>query len=439
MSLHRNLLFLLFLLCQISYIITSDNSDWLHVNENNEIVDKDNKPVWLTGANWFGFNTGTGFFDGIWSGNFDQIMNGIADRGFNLLRIPISTQLLLQWKNGEPDTSKPNYNAWANPELKEGMTTFECFTVTLDYCKKLGIKVLLDVHSALTDASGHVYNLWYNSKISTDDWISSLEWVAEYYKDDDTILAIDLKNEPHGKGDDIAKGEGAKWDDSTDENNWKNAAETCALKVLEKNPNLLIMIEGIEVYPKENDDWTKPTHDYSLDYDYYFPGWWGGNLRGVKNHPIDLGKYQSQLIYSPHDYGPLVYNQPWFHDGFDTESIMQEYWYDSWFYILDQKISPLFMGEWGGFLDGGKNEKWLTLLRDLMIENRIHHTFWCINENSGDTGGLLTGGFAKWDEEKYELVKPSLWQTKDGKFIGLDHKVPLGKNGVSLSDVEDRF
>ena len=63
MSLHRNLLFLLFLLCQISYIITSDNNDWLHVNENNEIVDKDNKPVWLTGANWFGFNTGTGFFD----------------------------------------------------------------------------------------------------------------------------------------------------------------------------------------------------------------------------------------------------------------------------------------------------------------------------------------------------------------------------------------
>ncbi len=52
------------------------------------------------------------------------------------------------------------------------------------------------------------------------------------------------------------------------------------------------------------------------------------------------------------------------------------------------------MGEWGGFIDeqhdpDGANTKWLTCLRDLMIENRIHHTFWCFNENSGDTGGLV--------------------------------------------------
>ena len=424
----KHFLFLLFLIYNIPSIL-SDGDDWLHVNENNEIVDKDNKPVWLTGANWFGFNTGTGFFDGIWTGNFASIMNGIADRGFNILRIPISTQLLLQWKNGEPDTTKPNYNAWANQELKEGMTSFECFTVTLEYCKKLGIKVLLDVHSALTDPYGHAYNLWYNGNITTEDWISSLEWVADYYKDDDTILAIDLKNEPHGKGDELTQGKGAKWDESTDENNWKYAAEKCALRVLEKNPYLLIMVEGVEVYP-QNDDWTSG--------DFYY-SWWGGNLRGVKNYPIDLGKYQSQLVYSPHDYGPLVYNQPWFHDDFTSESIMEEYWYDSWFYILDQKISPLFMGEWGGHLDGGKDQKWLTLLRDLMIKNRIHHTYWCINENSGDTGGLLTGGFSKWDEDKYELVKPSLWQTKDGKFIGLDHKIPLGANGILITDVEDRF
>ena len=33
----------------------------------------------------------------------------------------------------------------------------------------------------------------------------------------------------------------------------------------------------------------------------------GGNFRGVRDYPIDLGKYKSQLVYSPHDYGPLVY------------------------------------------------------------------------------------------------------------------------------------
>lgn len=79
------------------------------------------------------------------------------------------------------------------------------------------------------------------------------------------------------------------------------------------------------------------------------------------------------------------------------------------------------MGEWGGFMDGGKNEQWMTYLRDFMIENRIHHTFWCFNENSGDTGGLVYDNFGKWDEEKYALVKPALWQDDNGKFISLDH------------------
>ena len=36
--------------------------------------------------------------------------------------------------------------------------------------------------------------------------------------------------------------------------------------------------------------------------------------------------------------------------------------------------------------------------------------------------------------EKYGLVEPSLWQTEDGKYIGLDHQVPLGKNGITVSE-----
>ena len=65
------------------------------------------------------------------------------------------------------------------------------------------------------------------------------------YKNDDTIIALDLKNEPHGKAEEAP--DFAKWDGSTDKNNWKYAAETYAAKVLDNNPNLLIMIEGIEV------------------------------------------------------------------------------------------------------------------------------------------------------------------------------------------------
>ncbi|MCQ2460152.1 MAG: glycoside hydrolase, partial [Ruminococcus sp.] len=65
-----------------------------------------------------------------------------------------------------------------------------------------------------------------------------------------------------------------------------------------------------------------------------------------------------------------------------------------------------------------------------------HHTFWCFNENSSDTGGLVYDNFQKWDDVKYEFVKPALWQDANGKFISLDHKIPLGRagNGISLFD-----
>lgn len=420
------------------------HDDWLHVNENAEIVDMYGNPVWLTGCNWFGYNVGSQVFDGVWSRNMHEMLTEIADHGFNLLRVPMSTQLLLQWKNNEPDPATPKINEWTNPELTvEGVVggkvkySFDVWNQAVEWCRELGIKIMIDIHSAETASAGHQVSLWYTDKYSTEDWYEALEWLTDYYKDDDTLIAIDLKNEPHGKAD--VPSQMAKWDDSKDPNNWKYAAECAAEKVLAINPNLLIMVEGIEVYPKEGYDWTAPAKDWTTNTEFYYGAWWGGNFRGAKENPIDLGEHQSQLVYSPHDYGPLVYEQSWFHEGFTQESIMEEYWYDNWFYLLEEKTAPLLMGEWGGFIDeqhdpDGANTKWLTCLRDLMIENRIHHTFWCFNENSGDTGGLVYDNFGTWDEDKYALVKPALWQDENGKFISFDHKFAIGANGISLSD-----
>ncbi|MCM1227125.1 MAG: cellulase family glycosylhydrolase [Clostridium sp.] len=422
------------------------HDDWLHVNENAEIVDMNGNPVWLTGCNWFGYNVGSQIFDGVWSRNMHEMLTEIADHGFNLIRVPMSVEILLQWKNGDPDPAVPKVNEWENPELTvEGTVggtpkySFDMWNQAVAWCRELGIKILIDIHSASTSSSGHQVPLWYDSNFTTDDWLESLAWLADYYKDDDTLIAIDLKNEPHGKND----GQGmAIWDDSTLENNWKYAAERGAAAVLEKNPNLLIMVEGIEVYPKFEDghNWNSPAVDYAnYPYSPFHGAWWGGNFRGAKQYPVDLGENQDQLVYSPHDYGPLVYAQTWFDKDFSRQTLLDDYWYDTWAYLIEENISPLFMGEWGGFIDEthdptGDNTKWMTILRDYMIEKRIHHTFWCFNENSGDTGGLVYDNFGKWDEDKYALVKPALWQDDSGNFIGLDHTIALGKNGITVSD-----
>ncbi|HEX9062049.1 MAG TPA: cellulase family glycosylhydrolase [Clostridia bacterium] len=384
------------------------DDDWLHTS-GNQILDKNNNPVWLTGCNWFGFNTGTNVFDGVWSCNMNSALKEMANRGMNLMRVPISAELINQWASGT--YPKPNVNAFANPELS-GLNSLEVFDAAVQDCKQCGIKIMIDIHSAKTDAMGHTYPVWYNGSITVDDYYASLVWIANRYKNDDTIIAIDLKNEPHGKP--AQDSVYAKWDDSKDVNNWKYTSEQAASKIFAVNPNVLIMVEGIESYNNYNN-------------------WWGGNLRGVKDYPVNLGTHQDKLVYSPHDYGPLVYKQPWFKDGFTAESVYNDCWKDNWAYIGEQKIAPLLVGEWGGFMDGGDNEKWMEGLRDYMIKNKVSHTFWCYNANSGDTGGLVGYDFSTWDEKKYALVKPALWQNASGNFIGLDHQVPLGKDGLSLN------
>ena len=202
--------------------------------------------------------------------------------------------------------------------------------------------------------------------------------------------------------------------------------------MLDANPNALIIIEGIQIYPKDIDANNFVSTDNDKD---YYNTWWGANLMAVRKYPIDFGSPErnAQIVYSPHDYGPIVYEQPWFQGGFTYDSLMKDVWYDYWLYIQEENIAPIFVGEWGGFMEGD-NLKWMEYIRQLIAEKHLHHTFWCFNANSGDTGGLVKDDFKTWDEEKYNFVKEVLWQTEEGKFIGLDHAVQLGANGIALSD-----
>lgn len=390
--------------------------DWLHT-DGRRILDKDGKEVWLTGLNWFGYNVGTNTFDGLSNSELKPTVEAIADRGFNLIRVPMSAQLLNEWASGT--YPEANYNHAYNEELN-AMNSLEIFDYFLTLAEAHGIKVMIDIHSAETDPSGHMTNLWYTDKVSEKEYIAALKWAAARYKDNDTVIAYDLKNEPHGKPSEGSRA--AVWNDSDSPNNWKMEAQKAALTILKENPNVLIMVEGIETYPidiKENGNYRSKIAD-----DYYIT-WWGGNLRGVADYPIDLGKYRNKLVYSPHDYGPTVYNQPWFYEGYDYDSLMKDCWRDNWFYIYEDDTAPILIGEWGGFMRE-PNLKWMTAMRQLIKKYRLNHTFWCLNPNSGDTGGLLLDDFKTWDEDKYGFVKEVLWQ-ENGKFMGLDHAIPLGE------------
>ena len=454
------------------------NDDWLHA-EGSRLYDKDGNEVWLTGANWFGFNCSERCPHYLYAADCDDLLRECSDRGINIIRFPFSSELMVEMMEGtDPPVSGGGLQACYNPPVdkvgEDGTVTKagtygsinkdfveadgethvnskKAFEVILGKLKKYGMKCFIDVHSPHADNSGHNYNLWYGKAgVTTDVWIDSLVWMANEYKNDDTLLGFDLENEPHGKGQEGAAA--AKWDGSTDENNWAYAATKCANAILKVNPNALILIEGVEQSlsgAQAGDYWGIADR---RDNSPYIGAWWGGNLRGVREWPIKLdGTGNSQIVYSPHDYGPSVYAQTWFDKDFTTETLLADYWRDTWEFINHEDIAPLLIGEWGGHMDNGPNQKWMTLLRDYMINHHINHTFWCLNTNSGDTGGLWAGFSYNigdvtdksngtkitWEEDKYALFEKSLWQTqKTGKYIGLDHQHPLGINGTGLSLTE---
>ncbi|MFC5286882.1 cellulase family glycosylhydrolase [Actinokineospora guangxiensis] len=404
--------------------------DWLHV-EGNQIVDEAGNRVRLTGTNWFGFNATERVFHGLWSGNITEISKAMADRGINIVRVPISTQLLLEWKNGQ--AAMPNVNTYANPELT-GKNSLQVFDYFLELCERFGMKVMIDVHSAEADNSGHTYPVWWKGAITTEHFYQGWEWITARYRTDDTVVAMDVKNEPHGTPSDSPR---AKWDSTTDQDNFKHVCETAGRRILAINPKVLILCEGIEVYPRPGKNWSSPNTNPDLSPNY-FSTWWGGNLRGVAEHPVSLGANQDQLVYSPHDYGPLVFDQPWFQKPFTKDSLTTDVWRPNWLFIHEQGIAPLLIGEWGGRLgQDERQDRWMTALRDLIAEEGLHQTFWVLNPNSGDTGGLLLDDWRTWDEQKYALLKPALWQ-HNGTFVGLDHQIRLGgagsTTGISLGE-----
>nr|BAF57326.1 putative glycosyl hydrolase family5 [uncultured symbiotic protist of Hodotermopsis sjoestedti] len=359
---------------------TTFSANWLSTS-GNKIVDGSGSQVKLQGLNWFGFETSVGCFHGLWAANLHDMVSEVAKRGFNVFRVPVSADLLHTWLDKKPEVPS-SMNPQVNPDL-DGLTNREIFDLFLVDCKKEGLKVFIDVHGIAPDS--YTDALW-----GTPEYLyKAVEFFADAYKDDDTVIGIDIKNEPHGE---CGSSSGATWDSSTTDNNWHYVSLTAANRILAKNPNLLILVEGIACYkgPRGQDN-----------------GWWGGVLSFVKDLPLDLGKYQNKLVYSPHEYGPSVFDQSWFQGDFTYDSLYNDHWKDSWMFIHEDGIAPLLIGEWGGHIQG-TNTKWMQFMVQLIQKNSLGHTFWCLNPNSGDTGGLINGDWLTWDEEKYDLIKPAV-------------------------------
>jgi endoglucanase len=353
-----------------------------------KIVDSSGNVVRMTGANWFGFETSNLMPHGIWSANWKTMITQIKSMGLTVLRLPYSDDIMA-------NQVVQGVNTALNPDLV-GITTLALMDRIIDYCGQLGIRVILDRHRP---DSGGQSKLWYTATVSEATWIANMRTLAARYRGNPTVVGFDLHNEPHADGTE-PMATGACWGCGDTARDWRLAAERGGNAVLQSNPDLLIIVEGVSCPSGGTPNFWDSIPDPDC-------GWWGGNLTMAGQFPVRLSNPR-KLVYSAHDYGMSVFNQQrWFIDPTFPATLVP-FWDQMWGYLVRQNIAPVLLGEFGTTLADPKDTVWLTALLRYTESLGMSWTFWSLNPNSGDTKGLLLDDWTTIDHARYDLIRPFL-------------------------------
>ncbi|MBR8837413.1 MAG: glycoside hydrolase family 5 protein [Stigonema ocellatum SAG 48.90 = DSM 106950] len=347
-----------------------------------KIVDGKGNTVLLRGVNWFGMETESHAPHGLWRRDYKEMLAQIKSLGYNLIRLPYSVAGVRS-----PNVTNIDFNIGSNLELL-GKTPLEVMDLIIQEAQRQGLLILLDNHR-LNDLA--ISPLWYGEGFTEADWIDTWKMLADRYKNQANVIGADLKNEPSGK---------ASWGTNDLTTDWRLAAERAGNAILAVNPNWLIVVEGVE----KNVPGQKLEHH-----------WHGGNLEGVSRYPVRLVR-KNKLVYSLHEYGAGVYNQPYFSEPSFPKNLVNR-WQIGFHYISSQNIAPILIGEFGGRkVDTNSPEGiWQNEFVKYIQKKNLSFAYWSWNPNSADTGGILLDDWLSVDIPKQQLLSPLLQGVGSGE------------------------
>jgi endoglucanase len=366
------------------------------------ILDDHNRPVRMSGVTWYGMETTRWVPAGLDFQRYTSIMDRVKLLGYLTIRLPFSNELV-------EHNSVVQSGVAANPELR-GKHALQVMDLIAGYAQQIGLKILLDDQRSRASRPMQINTpnepLWHSPGYSTASWIQDWQTLARRYQNNDAVIGFDLRNEPHAWGSgpwnltsylqhSATWGPYAGLDHAATD--WRLAAERAGNAVLAINPHLLIVVEGLQLYP----DPTQPGGVAS--------SWWAGLLTPVRKYPVELS-VPHQLVYSIHEYGPRKYSMPWFRGM--AQGSLQRAWEKQWAFLLDDPsapyAAPVLLGEFGTCNAGPQCVKgvapddqgtWFTLLvRFLQQHQEVAWSFFALdgtNANNCRTDNSLLN--ARWD------------------------------------------
>ncbi|MFJ1707644.1 glycoside hydrolase family 5 protein [Kitasatospora sp. NPDC088346] len=162
-----------------------------------------------------------------------QIMADFHSLGINSIRLPFSNAMI------RDTTAVPDAGVAANPQLR-GKTPLQVYDAVVAALTADGFAVVLNNHTTTYRFCCALDgNERWNSGQSTEQWISDWVFLVDRYKANKRVAGADLRNEVRRD----------TWDDPNwgwgDEHDLYTALERAGNAILQADPDMLIVMEGI--------------------------------------------------------------------------------------------------------------------------------------------------------------------------------------------------
>ncbi|WP_433380790.1 glycoside hydrolase family 5 protein [Actinoplanes sp. CA-142083] len=293
-----------------------------------------------------------------------RIVANFQELGLNSVRLQFSDEMLTDTRVVD------SADVAANPQLLS-KTPLQVYDEVVAALTGAGLAVILNNHTNTTKwCCGVDGNERWNSSQSTQQWEENWLAMVRRYRDNPRVVGADLYNEVRR---DV-------WDDpnwgSGDEHDWFAASQHLGDRILrEANPNLLIIVEGI--------NWTGiPVDGFAHGRPTLTPARW------LSHTLVASGK----LVYSAHFYDYTGPN----HSGatgigetsdlryrdFTREELFTVLTRDAFFVSAEQGqhfTAPVWISEFGvdgNAAEGSKQRQWFVNFVDYLIQADADFAYW---------------------------------------------------------------
>jgi aryl-phospho-beta-D-glucosidase BglC (GH1 family) len=389
------------------------------------VVDSQGARFKLRSANWYGFHLDSQVLKGLDRQPLASMIGLYKAWGFNSVRLPFSNQMLYDAR------PVPDEAVAANPEFR-GQNPLQIMDAVVKAFTDNGIAVILNNHTTSSewccnfDSNG----LWHNEGASTysqsaEQWVQDWLMLAARYKNNKMVVGADLRNEVRtGKWRNTIIPVFPNWG-LGDGNDWALAATDAGNRILAVNPDLLIIVEGI--------NWTGT-----------IPLLGSGerpHLQPVQARPVNL-IVPNKLVYAAHNYSFTGPN----HTGDDKTSpgktrygqmdaqTLRDTLDREFGYVLNADqyyTAPVWVSEFGAAANEGDpaTRAWFAELVRYLVDKDLDFAYWPFNHEGY---GLVSEDYSRNLTDDWRYAELS-------RLIGAEGAQPsLPANRLSRLAVSDR-